>query len=200
MSAETHVAPAPDGPFDSLAALEAEYARLVQDMKSVLATREGIERVKGFIRRAAATGAILDAREDRAAAQGLINFWTAKLAASPRVSEAEAGDGKGRADVPRLSFEETLLANFEPSTLRAAAKAANRWLADRGPDAEPVARRIMLRLVRLSPEGRTFEPVPTSRAALFDVYPSSETVDDAVEALARAGIVRNTPGATRDFD
>src|SRR5208337_1544808 len=126
--------------FDSLAALEAEHSLLVKELKSLLATPDGAERVLRFIRRAAATGAILDARVDRTAAQGLINFWTAKLAADTRDDEPQSVDRKGFSRVARPSFEDSLLAEFDPDTLRSVIAQANDHLGRRAEEDQRLAR------------------------------------------------------------
>jgi len=190
MSTDSSVTKGPDNRFDSLADIEREHALLVNDLKSLLSTPEGTGRVMRFLSRAAATGSILDAREDRTSAQGLINFWAAKLATADR---GEDGDGK-RTVVAKPKFEDTLLAEFDPSTVRMAVAAADRWLAGLEPQDEAVARCVLLRLVRLGPDGQTFEPVPNSRAALYDVLASSEAVDRVITELAKARVIRVTRG------
>ncbi|MFI5461187.1 MAG: peptidase M12 [Isosphaerales bacterium] len=196
MSTETSEPKASDNRFDSLDAIEREHTLLVNDLKSLLATAEGSGRVLRFLSRAAATGSILDARDDRTSAQGLINFWAAKLATAAR---SEDGDAK-RNVVVKPKFEETLLAEFDPSTVSMAASAADRWLAGLQPQDQAVARCVLLRLVRLGPDGQTFEPVPTSRAALYDVLPSSEAVDRVITELAKMRVIRVTRGDSSDAE
>src|SRR4029079_2672283 len=44
-------------------------------------------RMAEFIRRAVATGTVLDSREERSVAQSLTNFWAKRLKASPRLDQ-----------------------------------------------------------------------------------------------------------------
>ncbi len=183
-------------PFDDLDVVEGEHSLLVKDLKSLFASPGGIERVRQFLSRAAATGTILDAREDRASVQGLMNFWTAKLASAAR---AEDG-GVKNSDLVKPKFEETLLAEFDPSTVRKAVADADRWLATLPPQDESVARCVLLRLARLGADGRTFEPVSTTKAALYDVFSSNESVDRAVSGLAKIGVIHITKGETPEAE
>lgn len=183
-------------PFDDLDVVEGEHSLLVKDLKSLFTSPGGIERVRQFLSRAAATGTILDAREDRASVQGLMNFWTAKLASAAR---AEDG-GVKNSDLVKPKFEETLLAEFDPSTVRKAVADADRWLATLPPKDESMARCVLLRLARLGADGRTFEPVSTTKAALYDVFFSNESVDRAVSGLAKIGVIHITKGETPEAE
>ncbi len=183
-------------PFDDLDVVEGEHSLLVKDLKSLCTSPGGIERVRQFLSRAAATGTILDAREDRASVQGLMNFWTAKLASAAR---AEDG-GVKNSDLVKPKFEETLLAEFDPSTVRKAVADADRWLATLPPKDESMARCVLLRLARLGADGRTFEPVSTTKAALYDVFFSNESVDRAVSGLAKIGVIHITKGETPEAE
>src|SRR5262249_57649467 len=62
------------------------------------------------------------------------------------------------------------------------------------------ARRMVLRRVRLSRDGKGFEPVPAARAALYDVGSSEARVSELVDQLAGLGVVRVTPGPTAGAD
>ena len=57
--------------FDSLATMQDRHAELVKEIGTDVLAPGSPERVTAFVRRGAATGAILDAQDDRAAAQGL---------------------------------------------------------------------------------------------------------------------------------
>src|SRR5262245_21364379 len=94
----------------------------------------------------------------------------------------------------------SLLVPFSPDTVRDTAAAADRCVAALPPADRTVARRIMLRLVRLSRDGKGFEPVPAARAALYDVGSSEARVSELVDQLAGLGVVRVTPGPTADAD
>jgi hypothetical protein len=94
----------------------------------------------------------------------------------------------------------SLLVPFSPDTVRDTAAAADRCIAALPAADRTVARRIMLRLVRLSRDGKGFEPVPAARAALYDVGSSEARVSDLVDQLAGLGVVRVTSGPTADAD
>src|SRR4051812_36881406 len=87
-------------PFECLEDVESQHASLVKELKTLFASPAGIDRARQFLARAAATGTMLDAREDRASVQGLMNFWTAKLASAAR---AEDG-GVKKSDLVKPKF------------------------------------------------------------------------------------------------
>lgn len=187
-------------PFDDRDVAEGEHSLLVKDLKSLFTSPGGVERVRHFLSRAAATGTLLDAREDRASVQGLMNFWTAQLASAARANGDSDGDGGKKCDLLKPKFEETLLAEFDPSTVRKAVEDADRWLATLPPQDESVARCVLLRLARLGADGQTFEPVSTTKAALYDVFSSNESVDRAVSGLAKIGVIQVTKGETPEAE
>jgi hypothetical protein len=90
-------------------------------------------------------------------------------------------------------IEDTLLAEYDANTLGESAAAADRVIESlTGEDAD-LARRLILRLMRLRPEGTQFDAIPTSRAAL-QAFGDSAAVDRIIERLAATGVVRLTPG------
>jgi hypothetical protein len=90
-------------------------------------------------------------------------------------------------------IEDTLLAEYDANTLGESAAAADRVIESlTGEDAD-LARRLILRLMRLRPEGTEFDAIPTSRAAM-QAFGDSAAVDRIIERLAATGVVRLTPG------
>jgi hypothetical protein len=160
--------------------------------KDVLAP-DNLAAVREFVRRAAATGAVLDARDDRAAAQSLINFWLARVSACAREARRDGRSGP----VPDLG--DTLLAEFDEGEVAAAAAAADAWLAGATADERRLARRVLLRLVRLRPAGAEFDAVPVVRAAVYDQDPP-EAVDAVLGKFEAAGVVRRKPGEVPGLD
>ena len=193
-----------EAPFSSLAEMQQSHAVMVKGVGNDILAPDHSVRIVEFVHRGVATGKILDAKEDRAAAQGLINFWTARLASA--VSKARRADDEvaayGPQSGPPPEFEDTLLAEFDPETIRSAAGAAEHWIRTLSEDDDDrrVARRVMLRLVRLGSNRRTFESVPTTRAALHEVDPICDKVDAVITRLAADGVIRVTKGNTAETD
>lgn len=184
-------APPAAGRFDCLSDLRTAHAELLADIPGETLTPEQEARVKAFIARGVATGTILDAPEDRSAAQGLLNYWTASLytAGGPR--------HRGGTDRPRGTV--ALLADYDEESARGLDKAAEEAVgrmseADRG-----VARQILLRLVRLAPEGTAFVPTPQPRAA-FDGVGEPGQATRVLGALEFARVIRVTVGPTTGED
>jgi hypothetical protein len=182
--------------FHSLAAMQERHAQLVREVgKDVLSPRNA-RAVTDFIHDAAATGAVLDANDDRAAAQGLINFWTARLSSAARGAHDDRPEAR---PVPVPDFDETLLAAFDPATLQAAIARADDWLKALPPQDQATARRVMLRLVRLPTDGKGFDSVPLIRGAFYDLD-DPERVNAVIDGLAAAGVIRLSPADAPDLD
>ena len=199
--------------FDSLAGLQKAHTDLATEVGKEVLVPDNAARVAVFVRRAVATGAALDDRDDRAATQALINFWTARLSSAAREAEREAvkralsGESAGpRPVVPDLG--DTLLKEFVPATLKDLIEAADAWLAGLPDERRRTVRRVLLRLTRLRPAGPdspppdspSFDAVPSARAILWDVGPSAAVVNDVIAGLAAAGVVRVRPGETPEAD
>jgi hypothetical protein len=177
-------------PFDSLPELAAAHAALVTEVGRDLLAPENLKRVTEFVRRAVGTGAVLEVQEDRAAAQDVIGFWTARVATAARTSARAArrsGSGDSGEPTPVPDFGDTLLVRYEPATLTAAVAAADKALEGLGDD--DLVRRLFLRLVRLRPDKDVFDPVPATRAVLADLG-SQDVVDRLIANLAGAGVLR----------
>src|SRR5262245_23950990 len=93
--------------FSSLAELQHSHADLVKRVgRNPLAH---LEEITKFVRNAVATGDVLDDPAERAAAQSLIGFWSARVASAHRV-QAD--------DSPKFPLlEDTLLEEFKRNEL-----------------------------------------------------------------------------------
>jgi hypothetical protein len=183
-------------PFHFLAAMQERHAEMVREVGKDVLSPPNARAVTDFIRDAAATGTVLDASDDRAAAQGLINFWTARLSSAARAARDDTPEARPVA-VP--DFEETLLAPFDPATIQAAITRADAWLKSLPEQDQATARRVMLRLVRLPTEGKGFDPVPLIRGAFYDLD-DPKRVNAAIDGLAAAGVARVMSGDSRELD
>jgi WD40 repeat protein len=165
--------------------MQDDHRQLLREVGPDSAMEDKRGRIINFIRRAAATGGILSAEDDRAAAQALINFWAGRLA---RMSDQASKSTSVISE--QLEFEDTLLKQFDPEALIPATVRTDDWIRTLSPDDQAFARRLMLRLARLAPDGTTYEPVPVSRAALHDMAPSAQKVDEIIDGLNVAGVIR----------
>jgi hypothetical protein len=187
--------------FESLAEMQEQHSALVKEVGNEVLSPGNPEKIARFVARGVATGKILDDKDDRAAAQSLINFWVSRL--SSAASDARRSAAKGQVAAAPASgpeIDDTLLGEFDPSTITSATGHADRWLETLPAEDRALVRRIMLRLARLSGQGEAFEPVPATRASLEELDPSPERVGRLIEGLAAAGVVRVTPGATPETD
>jgi WD40 repeat protein/tetratricopeptide (TPR) repeat protein len=185
-------APAATPGFVSLAKLQENHAALVKEVgKEVLAHLEPIEL---FVRKAIATGTVLDAPTDRAAVQSLIAFWIARLTSSSR----DPGKDSSRAQVPE--FEDTLLAEFNSDDLATEVIApTDEWLNRQSPTDQALARRLVLRLVSLREDG-SFEVVPSASGVCDDLAPQ-DRAEKVLAELVRLGVVRSirNPSGYEEF-
>jgi hypothetical protein len=167
-------------PFDSLADLRREHLRLLRWTRDPTTTRGALpeppDAVERFLDEVQAAGARLDDLADREAAQGILDYWTARLLT------AAAGNG-GPPATPRV------LAPFDDRTVQRVVEAAEGAVAALPPEDQELARRVMLRLVRLSPEGREFEPTDAALADLLAVGDPAR-VGPILDRLTAAGVVR----------
>jgi hypothetical protein len=145
---------------------------------------DDLGRVTDFIRRAVATGAALDAPNKRKLVQGLIDYWAAALVAEYRTAE-RAGTAA------RAKPAATVLAPFAADTVWEVADKADRWLAS-NPNKQPLADRILLRLIRIPPDSDAPEPSPAPKTALRTCGPAIE-LDEVIDGLATAGVLRIVP-------
>ena len=168
------------GPFDSLAALRHEHLRLLRRSRDVAASTAASQvprdEVEAFLNQAQATGVRLDDPTDREAAQGILDYWTAGLLTT-------AARNGGPSATPRV------LAPFDHTTVKRVVAAAEEVVAALPPEEQELARRVMLRLVRLAPEGRAFEPAEAAFADLLAVGDPAR-VGPILDRLTAAGVIR----------
>src|SRR5262245_6325517 len=137
MPVATPPRPAAD-PFATAAEVRAAHAALLADLPDDPDPAD-LGRVTEFIRRAVAAGVAIDGPEERKEVQGLIDYWAASL-------QTDYREAAGR-ETPPVKPATTVLAEFDPARLRAAAAAADRWFAGLSEADQKVARRIALRLI-----------------------------------------------------
>src|SRR5262249_33672976 len=123
----------------------------------------------------------------------LINVCVSRLQ-----SEARAA-GNSRPVVFPIEFD-TLLAEFEPGTLRQAVTDADMRLRKIGANPKLV-QRVLRRLIRLRPAESEVDPVSASRASLHDLpRVGAAEVDPIINELAAAGVLHVTPGRKPEAD
>jgi DNA/RNA endonuclease G (NUC1) len=171
--------PEADVRFSSLAAMQAAHRELLRASKEKPSDIRA--RVLRFLEQGRRTGTLLDTLEERGSAQSLLDYWTATLYSLPR------GEGTPEA-VP-----DAVLLEFDARALQSVAQSAEETLAALSPKEQELARRLLLQLVRLAPDGGSFELVPLQRDALESLG-KAEQVRGLVEQLQRARVVRVVPG------
>ena len=181
--------------FLSLEALRSGHSDLLQSVPDSedKITESDVGRIREFLRRTAATGKVLDTAIDRKQVQGLLDYWSATL-----YSQGHREPG-GSADVERLPRDETVLAEFKTSTVDKVAQAADAWFRQLTEGDRDLARRILLRLVRLPREGQKLQTIVVIRSAL-DQLGSPTRVDTILEGLASAGVIRVEKAAQPEDD
>jgi hypothetical protein len=181
----------PGDRFASAADARAAHARLLASLPGDPGPAD-LDRGAEFIRKAVATGVVLDAPEDRKEVQALVDYWSASL-----VAQAREADGHRAA--ARVKPATTVLVPFDPAVLDAAAAAAEAWVRGQPPEVQATARRILLRVVRLQTAGGRFEPAPTVRGALYDFADPAE-VERVLTDLTAVGVLRLIPGDVTEMD
>ncbi len=177
------LAPTAAEPPPSLAELQTEHARLQDRLTTDEAVRGAADAIAQFVRRTIAAGEGLDARDDRRAAQGFVNYW---------LSVASAADPDGKHPLPDLPAVALILPPAKDLVGRVAA-AADGWLnepetTDEDRTDREVARKIALRLVRLNAADQP-ELVTLPRDQLNDIQPDGR-VQPVLERLISVGVVR----------
>jgi hypothetical protein len=130
-----------------------------------------------FIARVVETGAILDMPADRKVAQGLINYWVARPYTSSEV---------GSETRPLLGRADTLLKPFDAAVIRSIVERSDAVLQALGPEDQALARRMLLRLLRIS-DGTVASP-PRIKASLWSAE-EAERGNEIVDKLRDAGAV-----------
>lgn len=168
-------------PYTSLDALQAAHDGLLDATDADRLDAAAVERVREFLRRAAATGSALDTAADRKAAQGLMDYWAASLYTASRLRKDNIVGGE------RLPAGETVLAPFAAASARAAAAAAAAWY-DALPAADQAgARRLLMRLVQMPADGSVVAARPV-RLSQLNVAPA-DVVERVLAGLGAAGAV-----------
>jgi hypothetical protein len=198
--------PAP-APFASLDELRKEHGRLLKGSKeeakskgtaqSVEPAADPTHQIVRFLARAQLTGTRLDFPADREAAQSVLDYWTATLFTLPNGVSAASTLPSLIPGVTEAAVN-LQLAAFDPAALREAVAEADAWLARPGAD-RVLARRILLRLVRLRPNEPVFDATPTVTAALTDLD-TQERVAEVLAGLAKAGVIRVTRVGTDELE
>jgi hypothetical protein len=164
------------------------------------------ERIAQFIDQATMTGTVLDAPDDRRAAQALVDFWLAKSYAI--ASEAHA---KQRSSTRGI----TLLRPFDLATVTATVAKGDDvlaslsrkdedehksflrrillrvapWLGDDAASYQDLARRMLLRTLRMSEGDGTCESVAVKRNNLLSLGDPKRT-NEVLNALVASGALR----------
>jgi uncharacterized protein YjbI with pentapeptide repeats len=200
-------------PYTSLQALEhasdALIADLPEDELSDSDCEAIVERIALFIDRATMTGTVLDAPDDRKAAQALVDFWLAKSYAIPRKTHTKQRPS-ARAN--------TLLRPFDLAAMTAAIAEGDKVLAslsrkdddesksflrqillrvapslgDHGANHRDLARRMLLRTIPISSGDRTCEPLAVERNDLLLLGDPRRT-NEVLDALITSGVLREEP-------
>jgi len=166
--------------YASLDEMKAAHRHLLE-----LARDKQLERapVLEFLRLGRGVGALLDALDDRVAAQGMLNYWTARLYSAPlRGPDAAA------------SPQETVLAEFDSATVRDVADRSEAAVASLTSRDRDTARRVLLRMLRLTSDPGRFEAETIDRTAL-DGLDNAQRLSRVLQVLAQAGALRIGRGA-----
>lgn len=187
--------------IETLEALRAEHGGLLKEGRDGAGAAGLAEKARRFLDRARQLGKRLDDPADREAAQSVLDYWTATLFTLPKGVSADSPLPSSVAHSPGGAAN-VVLDEFDRGNIKTAADAAEQWLCGRKADDSPpkIARRVALRLVRMATAEWKFELVPATRASLYDVDPSTSSVDQVVDRLGVAGVVRVTRGSTADTD
>jgi DNA/RNA endonuclease G (NUC1) len=172
--------------FESLTEIRAAHAELLHGSSDEPSEADQ-GRIAEFIRKAVATGEVLDSPDDRRQSQGLIDYWSATLVSTNRDSPASGG----RTTSLRVKPGSAILVQFDPRTVTNTIEAAEAWVKGQSEADREAVGRILLRLVRL-PEGqRTFVTATATRESLVGMAPS-ERITAILDNLTALKIARPT--------
>jgi hypothetical protein len=147
------------------------------------------ELVLDFLRRGAATGAVLDAPKDRQIAQGLLDYWKATLYTQRRSAQETAQTERDLSSIPLAR-----LADFDEQNLAQLAAAAEEAVAKLAPQEQQAAQAMLLQLIQPRPDGTGFNTVPAQEEDLAAlIRPAS--ANTMIEGLVQAGALRRTGDA-----
>jgi hypothetical protein len=180
--------------FPSLDELRAEHQTLLESLPESTLSEPDIRRIREFLGRAAATGAIIDTAVGRKQAQGFLDYWSATVASQAR----QRSDNADLQSV-RLPRRETVLAEFQSQTISEVVAAADDWYQNVSEADRPSVRRILLSLVRLDDDGQTFRPEGATRAELHKLG-AADRIDRLLNDLCATGVLRLEPGDDTNHD
>lgn len=197
-------------PYTSLDALEHASDGLIASMpddERSISDSEGesiSQRIALFIDQATMTGTVLDAPADRKAAQAIVDFWLAKSFTIPGAPRAK----------PRTSTKaNSLLKPFDHAAVMSAKEKGNAvmaslrdkdaedkslmrrvlprvlvWRGDKATDYGNLARRILLRTVRMDDTERSCSAVTVGRNDLLALG-DPERTNEVIDAFVAAGVL-----------
>jgi hypothetical protein len=134
IQAQTTASPASigTGPYASLDALTQSHAELQKSSYRRQKPAEAADRLRAFIARARATGAVLSAATDRRAAQGILDYWCTELVSLPGANAYDFGpvllapfagaQAATQESLPSASTESVSAPSGEPGDLKATAQ------------------------------------------------------------------------------
>jgi hypothetical protein len=192
------VAAATVAPFQTLAELRREHADLLKLTRSEDRPANLQSRIAQFLARCQATGTRLDAPEDRESVQGILDYWTASFftqtVTSTNILKSASSNFEASRASAAVSPGSLVLAEFDQESSVGTADAAEQALDSLTPADQDLARQILLSLVRLVPDGRTFELTSASRAVL-ETHGSPVRVKTILDKLIAAGVIKVNTGA-----
>jgi tetratricopeptide (TPR) repeat protein len=185
-------------PFPSLEALRNAHEELLEradtvgaDSANNLAAKNQIE---NFVRRAVATGTILDTPVDRRSAQRVIDYWIATSYTSATPADIE----NGASTVRPYSLQSARLAPFEAGSvdcIKQRGEQVYNTLTARDRD---LARVILMRLVRFSERSGGCTAVPAKRETLLALGKLADT-RKIVDKFIAAEVLKVTHTAEGDM-
>jgi hypothetical protein len=138
-----------------------------------------LESVNDFIRKAAATGRILDSPSDRREAQSLIDYWIARVHAIPR---------RGQIREMRSHLEGAVLEPFDSEIVESAITDSGIVLGSLDKEQVKLARRILLGLMKLPANDAAAQCVAVQRSDLHQLG-SPDQIDNIVRKFSASGAV-----------
>lgn len=174
--------------FRSVAEMKRKHVALSDTVRESVLAPGHPERIAEFVRKTAATGAVLESRNDRAAAQGLINFWNALLSTERAEDWEKRGrpeSGPGKDDTP------TLLAGYNAAAVKEEVDRADAWFEALPEDRRDVARRVLLRLVSLQPTGTKYFPGGIHSDDLAPTAEDPAVLAEVIDGLKKADVIRS---------
>jgi tetratricopeptide (TPR) repeat protein len=183
--------PAP--PYRSLSALRQAnddlLVSLPEDKSDMDAWTSSTTRILEFIRRAVATGTLLELPLERRAAQGLIDYWVASSYNLPI---------DGPKELLQSRKINTLLAPFDAASLRSICERGDQVIGKLRSQDQDLARRVLVQLFQFSDARRDPISVPTLREDLLSLGPP-ERVTKVITELVNAGVLRERQDNGSDF-